>query len=237
MSRGGWIVVVLVLLVAGLGGLAFQLDLGPFAEEEGVDALRNDGTLPAVPGDRAVVTGVAPADARVMILGDSVTQQSAEFLDPEFADLGPVSVIGLQGYRTDELLPTARDVFGGDDPPEVAVVMAGYNDVWQHTEVEGAVEEMIDLMGESPCAIWVLIPTAGPWEPERATGYNERVVAAAEAAGVHVETAWRDVVDDEPGDAPNRDLVGADLVHPAPAGRAEVARVMAASVAANCPAS
>ncbi len=238
MAHRTWLVVaVLVLAAGGLVGLAVQLGLGPFAEDEGVDALRSDGTLPAIPGDDAQAAGAAPGEARVMVLGDSVTKQSADWIETDFAAIGPVSVIGLQGYRTDELLPTARDVFGGDDPPEVAVVMAGYNDVWQHTEVAGAVEEMIDLMAESPCAVWVLVPTAGPWEPERATAYNDRVVAAAEAAGVHVETGWRDAVDDAPGDAPNRDLIGADLVHPAPDGRAEVARVMASSVAANCPAS
>lgn len=235
MRLGGWLVLIGALVVGGLGAAA-HFEVGPFAPEgSDVDALRTDGTLPAVPGESADHAGVDPADAGVMVLGDSVTRQSSD----EIADLlgeRDVSVIGLQGYRTDELLPTARDVFGGDSPPPVAVVMAGYNDVWQGNQVAGSVDEMIDLMAASPCAIWLLIPTEGPWDPAVARAFDDAAVAAAEAAGVNVETGWRDVVDDDPGDRPNPGLIGPDQVHPLPDGREQLAEVMATSVARFCPA-
>jgi hypothetical protein len=83
------------------------------------------------------------------------------------------------------------------------VVLAGYNDVWQGRDEEAVVEELVDVMAGVDCAIWVLIPTTGPWDRLRAEELNGRTRAAARAAGVHVETGWQEAVDDGPdGDGP-----------------------------------
>jgi len=87
---------------------------------------RDDGgrpQLPPVSAADAVSEGVPPAEADVVVLGDSVTHQSAA---PIVAAMGgrAVSVLGLSGYRSDEILPTVADALGTDDPPAVAVALA-----------------------------------------------------------------------------------------------------------------
>jgi lysophospholipase L1-like esterase len=185
------------------------------------------------PGDDEVVEGVAPGRAEVVVMGDSVTVQSSEQIVAALPDR-EVSVIARSGLRTDQLLPMVRETLGGTDRPAVAVVMAGYNDVWQRTEREAPVDELLEAMAGVDCAIWVLVPTKGPWDHDRALAFDARVRAAAEAAGVAVDTAWRDAVDagDEPD--PDPDLVQADEVHPSPAGRSRVAVVMAGAVDEHC---
>lgn len=172
----------------------------------------------------------------VVVIGDSVTDQSDDqILDA--LDGRDASVIGLSGYRTDQLLPVVEETLGGDVRPAVAVVLAGYNDVWQGRDEEAVVEELVDVMAGVDCAIWVLIPTTGPWDRLRAEELNGRTRAAARAAGVHVETGWQEAVDDGPdGDGPGPDpaLVVADQVHPSEAGKQKVAEVVAKAVDRFC---
>jgi len=184
-------------------------------------------------GEGGALDGMALADADVVVIGDSVTAQSSIEIDATMPG-AEVSVIGLSGLRTDQLRPVIEDNLGGLDRPAVAVVMAGYNDVWQGVERDAPVDELIDVMAGVDCAIWVLIPTKGPWERDRALAFEDRITAAAEAAGVAVETRWRDAVDGLDGFGPDPELVQEDTVHPSEAGRVRVAQVMAAAVANYC---
>lgn len=219
-----------LLAVASVVALAVVvLVVQPFDDEgrPGPDA------LPPVSAADGVSAGVAPAQAEVVVLGDSVTLQSSQEIVAAMAGR-TVSVIGLSGYRTDELLPTVEDALGGEERPTVAVVMAGYNDLWQGVEEEAPVDEVVDLMAGVDCAVWVLIPTKGVWDTERGEAFDERVRETAEDAGVHVATAWRDAVDAGEGDHPVAELVSPDLVHPTVAGRQRIAEVMASAVGGSC---
>lgn len=201
----------------------------PFDDEERPDP-EDPPPVSAAGGGSA---GVAAAQAEVVVIGDSVTLQSTEEIVAAMAGR-TVSVIGLSGYRTDELLPTVEDVLGGDDRPAAAVVMAGHNDLWQGLEGEAPVDEVVDLMAGVDCAVWVLIPTKGVWDRERGEDFDARVRETAEEAGVHVATAWRDAVDAGEGDDPVAELVSPDRVHPTVAGRQLLAEVMAAAVEGSC---
>ncbi len=167
------------------------------------------------------------------MVGDSVTEHSQDQILDALAGWD-AAVLGRSGYRTDQLLSVVEEAVGGGERPDVAVVMAGYNDVWQGRDDEAAVEELIDLLAEVDCAVWVLVPTKGPWERDRAQALERRVREAAEGAGVAIETSWRDAVDAGPGPDPDPDLVIDDGVHPSEAGREEVAAAMAAAVEDGC---
>jgi lysophospholipase L1-like esterase len=168
----------------------------------------------------------------VVVIGDSVTDQSADRIVDAIGD--DTAVLGLAGYRTDELLPVAQDALAGSAPPEVAVVMAGYNDLWQGREDQDTAAEIIDLMAEVDCAVWVLVPTVGPWDRDRARAFDDRVRAAAEAAGVPVEDGWQEAVDESGGAEADDPLVVGDGVHPTDAGQRKVAEVMADAVDREC---
>lgn len=178
--------------------------------------------------DRDPGAGVNLSEADVVVIGDSVTDQSKDQLVAAMPGQD-VSVIGLSGLRIDELLPVIEDVVGGDDPPAVGVVMAGYNDLWQGREQESSVEAALDAMAGLDCAVWVLVPTTGPWELDRARAFDQRVRDAAEDAGVEVVTEWQEAVD-----APGDELVTPDGVHPSDAGKERVAAVMAEAVDEIC---
>lgn len=193
-----------------------------------------DEQLPAVSAEDGVSEGETPAEADVVVMGDSVTDRSSERIVEAMPDR-EMSVIGLSGYRTDEILPTVTDALGGDGRPAVAVFMAGYNDLWQRTEREAPVEEIAELLGGIDCGVWVLVPTKGPWDRGRAEELETRIRSAAEAVGVVVETGWRDAVDAGDGPDPDASLVSSDHVHPTGAGRRKVAEVMAAAVDRACP--
>jgi lysophospholipase L1-like esterase len=170
----------------------------------------------------------ASGGAEVVVIGDSVTAQSTEAIVRAMAGRD-ITVAGRPGLRSDQLIPVAEDVLAGTGPP-IAVVMAGYNDLWQGRDEEDRVADLAETVADADCAIWVLVPTVGPWDRERARALERRVRAAAEEVGMAVEPGWRDAVDGPGGS----ELVVSDGVHPSEAGRARLAEVMAAAVEREC---
>jgi lysophospholipase L1-like esterase len=180
--------------------------------------------------DRDPGAGIDLSEADVVVIGDSVTDQSKDQIVAAMPGQD-VSVIGLSGLRTDELLPVIVDVLGGDDRPAVGVVMAGYNDLWQGRDQESPVEAALEATAGVDCAVWVLVPTTGPWELDRARAFDQRVRDAAEDAGVTVVAEWQGAVDDPDSGS---ELVTPDGVHPSDAGKERVAEVMARAVDEIC---
>ena len=194
----------------------------------------------------AVVVGLAvalvvlvddggPGDDRVLIGGDSVTYQSVQELAASFGWAGDgLKVIGVPGNRTDQIEAAIRPEFD-DGPPGIVVVVAGYNDLLQRSDPEPAVRSLMELVGGAPCAVWILIPTKGDWDPAAAVAYDDLVTEqAARHPRVHVETGWRDAVDAPPGPAPDPALVDTDEVHPTAAGQARLAEIAAAAIDRDC---
>lgn len=187
----------------------------------------------------ALVTGLAACGrdeasggAEIVVIGDSVTEQSTEAIAAALAGRD-VTIEGHSGLRTDELVPVAEDALAGDGPP-IAVVLAGYNDLWQGKDDEAQVDELVEAVADADCSIWVLVPTKGPWDRGNAQALERRVRAAAADAGMAVETGWRDAVDAVDGPDPDPELVVGDTVHPSDAGKEKVAEVMATAVDREC---
>lgn len=198
------------------------------------------GVLIALVGAAAIVrTNMrepeGPAGARVVVVGDSVTYQSAADLVLAFDWTDNVSVEGRLGHRTDELVDLIRRMVVGPPPPDIGVFMTGYNDVRQDVDTSAELSQAVALSGSLPCAVWVLIPTKGDYPSARVEAFNEKVAGlAAGHPRVHVEAGWRDEADDTDDDRPDPDLVSSDLVHPTPAGTAKIAAVMESAVSRRC---
>lgn len=183
-----------------------------------------------------VIVGLRSDGQRVLVVGDSVTYQSAGDLQRTFDWTPTLDVQGRSGYRSDQLLPLARERIEGNPRPDVVVFMTGYNDVSQDADTTDAVEEMVELAASVPCAVWVLIPTkGGGYPPARVEAFNDHVVRlASEHPTVHVETGWRDAVDAGDGDIPDPAFVSEDRVHPNDGGTKKIAEVMEAAVSRHC---
>lgn len=182
-----------------------------------------------------LVDDSVPADDRVLVGGDSVTYQSVQELGESLGWAGDgLKVVGVPGNRTDQIEASIRPEFD-DGPPGVVVVIAGYNDLLQRFDPEPAVRSLMELVGGAPCAVWVLVPTKGDWDPAGAVAYDDLVTRqAAEHRRVHVEPAWRDAVDAPAGPDPDPALVDTDQVHPTEAGQARLAEIVAAAVERDC---
>lgn len=169
---------------------------------------------------------------RVLIVGDSVTEQSEAPLRDRFGWAGTLDLRAHSGFRTDELLATAREGVE-EGRPDIGVFMPGYNDVLQEVAADtDALEEMVDLADQVPCAVWFLLPVDGAYSTDQVTAWNERVERlVAETDHVEVVTDWRDLVDAAPEFAFTSER---DAVHPNERGQAAIADAMAAAVDRHC---
>ncbi|MCU1370946.1 MAG: hypothetical protein JWO77_2140 [Ilumatobacteraceae bacterium] len=167
---------------------------------------------------------------RVLVVGDSVTYQSRNWVVKALGGEDEVDLQATSGLRTDELIPGAED--GVSHDPATGIFMPGYNDVLQNRVAKAALPEMMDLAAQVPCSIWLLIPEKGVYDPKIAQAWNQRV--REEAAGhdnIHLVDDWARLVDDSQAYA----LVKSeDAVHPNPLGRKAVGEVMGKSLKREC---
>lgn len=199
----------------------------------GVNRLDRGGESTSVPAEEAIVTG-DPEGPRTLVVGDSVTFQSAADITNALGDEVRLDIRGRPGHKTFGLMPTLRDGIDNGDP-EVVVLLVGYNDIWTETDPEPSLTEIADLVAERSCVVWLLLPTKGPWEPELAEAFNARVEQlAADRPSIQVEPSWRDLLDATGGPNPDPFLIDPDRVHPRPAGQVRLAEVMSAAVRRHC---
>lgn len=181
-----------------------------------------------------IISRRTPAEGtKVLIVGDSVTYLSIDQLEERFDWTDNLTIHGFPGYRTDQVLHHAQTDYHQDEPP-IVVAMTGYNDLTQEVDTDQAVQEMMTLLGEAECAVWVLIPTKGAVEADRLEAFNDRASALADDAGVHVASGWRDAADDTDGPEPDPALVSDDGIHPLDEGAEVIADVMASAVEEHC---
>ncbi|MGI8939278.1 MAG: SGNH/GDSL hydrolase family protein [Iamia sp.] len=171
---------------------------------------------------------------RVLVVGDSVTFMSRSALDGAFDWTDNFDAQGRPGYRTDQLVPVALRKID-EDQPDTLVLLTGYNDLTQGIDTTAAVDQLMGIAGDVPCAVWVLLPTKGEFDQAAAEAFDQRIVALAEdQPTVHLATDWRDVVDAGPGPDPDPRLVSEDHIHPTEEGIARLARVMEEAVTREC---
>ncbi|NLV55446.1 MAG: SGNH/GDSL hydrolase family protein [Acidimicrobiales bacterium] len=181
-----------------------------------------------------IVIGNIRRGTRVEIVGDSVTALSAKEIEDRIDWTERLKIEAHPGFRTDQLIQFAEPMFGRGDPPPIGVVLTGYNDLLQGEDTSDAVDEMMLLLSGVECGIWLLLPTKGVYSADDAAAFNERAEELADRADVHIETGWRDAVDDSDGAAPNSVLIGEDHVHPNPEGAEKLGEVIEASLREHC---
>jgi lysophospholipase L1-like esterase len=189
--------------------------------------------LAVVVGVLVVVVNEDDDVVHVAAVGDSVTYLSAGLLQEEFSWAGRFDVQARPGFRTDQLLPVAEELLAGH--PDVLVLLTGYNDVLQEADPEAGLRRMVEAASEAPCAVWMLVPIKGDYDPARMEAYNARLEELTRPVStIHLSAAWRDEVDATDGPDPRPELVSTDRVHPTDAGSRALARAMEAAVRSEC---
>lgn len=185
----------------------------------------------------AVATVVVTGDDdgfHVAVVGDSVTYLSAGALQERFSWADRFDVQARPGFRTEQLLPVAEELLAGG--PDVLVLLTGYNDVLQLADPEPGLQRMVDLATRAPCAVWMLVPVKGDYDPGLMEAYNRRLEELTRPVStIHLSPAWRDLVDGTAGPDPSPDLIATDQVHPTDAGSRALAAAMEGAVRRQCP--
>lgn len=170
---------------------------------------------------------------RVVVVGDSVTELAKAHIPDQLEGDEELELVAYAGYTTAQLLPHAENRM--KDPPAVAVVLTGHNDLLRGEDTSRAVEEVVELVDRAECGILVLLPTKLVYGPEAATAFNDRLEELAADTDIHIETGWRDAVDDTPDESPDLELIDeADALHPTERGAEVLAGVMGAAIDRWC---
>jgi lysophospholipase L1-like esterase len=167
---------------------------------------------------------------RVLVVGDSVTVLSEEELRGELGWADQVDIRAHSGWRTDELLDGARS--GAAEGPDIGVFLPGYNDVLQDRVDTPALDDMMAVAADLPCAVWFLLPTDGGYSSNLVEVWNARVErAAAEHPTVSISNDWKRLVEESPDFT---FLSEADAVHPNRDGQRALATAMSQEARRRC---
>lgn len=175
------------------------------------------------------LVGDEPPD--VLVVGDSVTELSRQELGEEMDDwAGELIVRARSGATTAQLVPLAED--GLTKEPDVGVFLPGYNDVLRGRADAPALDDMIELAADLPCAVWLLLPTDGGYDPEQVERWNARLEQAAdEHPSIHLSSDWKRLVEESPTFT---FLSERDAIHPNAEGQRAIAEVMSAEAREAC---
>lgn len=194
---------------------------------------RRTTTLLAVVVAVVVVAGVCTyvyrehlaGGPKVVVVGDSVTELAKAHIPDQVEGDEELELVAYAGYTTSELLPHAENRMS--DPPAIALALTGHNDLLRGEDTSRAVEDLVELVDGADCGIIVLLPTKLVYGPEAAIAFNDRLEELASDTDVHIETAWRDVVDDTDDEGPDPVLIDeADALHPTEEGAQVLAGIM-----------
>ena len=172
-----------------------------------------------------------PFRPKVALVGDSITATSAAALRDELVHSYHLDIEATPGYRTDQLLPAARQAAA--DQPEQVVINLGTNDAFQGWPVDQSEAALRELVGLFPAARCVHLVTVNEriLDLER-TGLTPRLQAynqmlarvAASRPGTDL-IDWTAAVDRYSAAGDPSGPFTFDSVHPLPPGQHDLAQL------------
>jgi len=168
----------------------------------------------------------SPLADRVVVIGDSISEQSADAITEALADTSDVVVLARIG-RTFETSQFSIDVASAENP-SVVVVELGTNDVWTETPLPDVVEDLDQLVTKFPNACLVMVTVNEQtknarsldgtiYDNERAQELNDVLVARADQV-----VDWNAEANTDPGR-----YLDSGTIHPTEEGRRLLASLMA----------
>jgi len=190
------------------------------------------------PADRGAATVVERP--RVLVIGDSITQQSDPTLHDGLDLAYDLTVWGIGGSRADEHVHD-DELFRAVAPDQV-IIDLGTNDVLQGTPPDQTIAALTQLGAACGAAqaIYFVTVTEGvfgegsPVLLARSTDLNERIQAMAAAHGWGV-IPWHELVSDAIAAGEPDGPITSDTIHPTEVGRRLFAAACARALRARCP--
>lgn len=179
----------------------------------------------------------------VLIVGDSVSDQSWEQLEAAFGSDTSLQSVTRSGFTTGQLVPPTVEAIAEREQAghelERAIFLVGYNDVWLTGPDYEALGRMVEASSRYECAIWLTLPVRpggeppgiGDFDPAVGDQWNRRVTElVAEHDNLHLVTEWADKVE---AAEPDTYLIP-DGIHPNDAGKELLAQVMHDNLRSSC---
>jgi hypothetical protein len=206
----------------GLIALLFAVVLSVILGGIAVLVARHEGSGS---GDQvsAVSTGGPTPLPSVALIGDSITEQSAEVLADRLAARWDLVIDGRSGFTLAEQLPAARAL--AEWEPTQVVINLGSNDVARvsRVDVQARLAEMVALFPTARCIHLVTVNDGIVWSGRSyaagAAAVNEAVAAIAAGSSRVGVIDWSAAVAEAEAAGPPGAPVLADTVHPTPIGR------------------
>jgi len=185
--------------------------------------------------DSGFRTRAGTATDRLVVVGDSITNEGRDQLLAAFVGRYAVVIEGRPGHVVSELQDAADEL--AVQPPAVAVIELGTNDVSYRIETTRSASDlrrMVDTFSATPCVVLVTVDEGLP-------------VSGARARASALNAAIRSIVESDPVRLRLVDMTGLvnateadpafggsfhyDGIHPSAAGQARLAAAYAAAVA------
>jgi lysophospholipase L1-like esterase len=173
----------------------------------------------------------------VAVVGDSITFIARHEISTALKGRYHPVIHAEIGQRIDQMLPTLGSVLRTD--PFAVIVDLGTNDVLQgktHPDWRTGFTRMVAALTPARCVVLTTVSTlvAGPnAAPGVASAINRAIGEAASAHGNSHVVDWNAAVHRPKGAT----LVGADRIHPSPAGQVALAAMLRAALDHDCHAS
>lgn len=185
--------------------------------------------------DTGFRTRAGTADERLVVVGDSITNEGRDQLLAAFVGRYEVVLEGRPGHVVSELQDAADEL--AVPPPAVAIIELGTNDVSYRIETTrsaGDLRRMVDTFSATPCVVLVTVDEGLP-------------VSGARARASALNAAIRAIVVSDPARLRLVDMTGLvnateadpafggsfhyDGIHPSAAGQTRLVAAYAAAVA------
>jgi lysophospholipase L1-like esterase len=201
----------------------------------------SESTVTTAPGtagrrvDSGFRTRAGTATDRLVVVGDSITNEGRDQLLAAFVGRFEVVLEGRPGHVVSELQDAAEEL--AVPPPAVAIIELGTNDVSygiDTTRSAGDLRRMVDTFAATPCVVLVTVdeglPVSGARARASALNTAIRSIVAGDPARLRLVDMTA-VVDAAEADPAFGGSFHYDGIHPRAAGQARLAAAYAATVA------